>query len=165
MSSTPTTPMSATPARPPARPAATSSAPSARVTSVKSLARSVLISLGFGLVALLIAGVAFAWVWPAFVAGELALWGALAMFMVPLLVVAMIIVAVNEKVVPSKVARGVIVAVLVIGAFVLGGFAFLHGWFVAMTMQKGLPIGMAASVVGGFLAITALFEVRRRMKH
>jgi hypothetical protein len=27
-----------------------------------------------------------------------------------------------------------------------------------------LAVGMAASVVGGFFAITALFEVRRRMK-
>lgn len=163
MSSTPTTPMSATPARPPARPMPGTASPTTSASAMKSKLAGLPISLGFAVISLVIAGVAVAWVWPSI--GEPALWGAFALFLVPLLVVAGIVVAANEKLVPSRIVRGVIIAALVIGAFVLGGFAFLDGWFVAMLAQNGLPIGMAASVVGGFLAIAALFEWRRRMKH
>jgi hypothetical protein len=118
-----------------------------------------MISLGFAAAALLIAGVTFAWVWPSI--GAPALWGGFAVLLGPLFVLAGVYLAVNEKVIKSRIIRGLIVVALMAIAAVIVGFAVGQGWFLVMNW---LAVGMAASVVGGFFAITALFEVRRRMK-
>ena len=149
---------SATPSRPPARPTpgVSSSTPA---SNKKSRARGLMISLGFAAAALLIAGVTFAWVWPSI--GQPALWGGFAVLLGPLFVLAGVYLAVNEKVSKSQIIRGLIVVSLMAIAAVIVGFAVGQGWFLVMNW---LAVGMAASVVGGFFAITALFEVRRRMK-